>query len=211
MEEFSRAKYIKRFKRKKNIQPDALKVALDIRKFEIELYWKRASYFWTFIAATFAGYFVLQQKENTQVSSSMFIVACLGFVFSFAWYFVNRGSKTWQRNWEIHVDLLENEVVGPLYKTTLGRYSSRFWDLTAGYPFSPSKINHLLGIFVIVVWFSLILMKFLDLDCTSANFWTIFVSLSLVIITCSSFCLFGRTRESNEFHTPDYRERKYTD
>lgn len=34
----------------------ALEHALDIRKFEIELYWKRATYFWTLIAATFAGY-----------------------------------------------------------------------------------------------------------------------------------------------------------
>ena len=32
---------------------------MDIRKFEIDLYWKRAAYFWAFIAATFAGYFAL--------------------------------------------------------------------------------------------------------------------------------------------------------
>ena len=34
----------------------ALAYALDIRKFEIELYWKRATYYWAFIAAAFAGY-----------------------------------------------------------------------------------------------------------------------------------------------------------
>lgn len=34
----------------------ALNQALDIRKFEIELYWKRATYFWTFIGATMAGF-----------------------------------------------------------------------------------------------------------------------------------------------------------
>lgn len=34
----------------------ALALALDIRKFEIDLYWKRATYFWAFIAAAFAGY-----------------------------------------------------------------------------------------------------------------------------------------------------------
>ncbi|MCC9001729.1 MAG: hypothetical protein LM549_03765, partial [Candidatus Competibacter sp.] len=37
----------------------ALEKALDIRKFEIELYWKRAAYFWTLIAAAFAGYFII--------------------------------------------------------------------------------------------------------------------------------------------------------
>jgi hypothetical protein len=40
---------------------EALKYAHDIRKFEIELYWKRAAYFWTFIGAAFAGYFVIQK------------------------------------------------------------------------------------------------------------------------------------------------------
>ena len=37
-------------------QAGELAFAADIRKFEIELYWKRATYYWTFIAAAFAGY-----------------------------------------------------------------------------------------------------------------------------------------------------------
>ena len=37
----------------------ALQHALDIRKFEISLYWQRGTYFWTLIAATFAGYFAV--------------------------------------------------------------------------------------------------------------------------------------------------------
>jgi hypothetical protein len=41
----------------------ALEHALDIRKFEIELYWKRASYFWTLIAAAFAAYFLILGAE----------------------------------------------------------------------------------------------------------------------------------------------------
>lgn len=35
---------------------EAFKLAVDTRKFEIELYWKRATYFCAFIAMTFAGY-----------------------------------------------------------------------------------------------------------------------------------------------------------
>jgi tRNA A-37 threonylcarbamoyl transferase component Bud32 len=38
------------------VRKEALKQALDIRKFEIDLYWKRATYFWAFIAVSFAGY-----------------------------------------------------------------------------------------------------------------------------------------------------------
>lgn len=57
----------------------ALKYAHDIRKFEIELYWKRATYFWTFIGAAFAGYFAIQKGGDT---SNIFVVSALGFVFS---------------------------------------------------------------------------------------------------------------------------------
>ncbi len=153
-EEITRAEYLSAFadgdlpsKR----QIEALRQAHDIRKFEIELYWKRAAYFWTFIAATFAGYFALQKDTDKHLGSTC-LTACLGFLFSVAWYFVNRGSKAWQRNWELHVDLLENEVMGPLYKSLLNRYSQRFWDLTDSYPFSPTKINQVVGLFVILVW-----------------------------------------------------------
>ena len=45
------------------VRESALKQALDIRKFEIELYWKRTAYFWTLIAATFAGYVAIQSKN----------------------------------------------------------------------------------------------------------------------------------------------------
>ena len=43
---------------------EALKQALDIRKFEIDLYWRRANYFWTFIGAAFVGYSVAQDLDE---------------------------------------------------------------------------------------------------------------------------------------------------
>jgi len=42
----------------------ALNLALDIRKFEIELYWKRATYFWTFIGAALAGYALVDETSS---------------------------------------------------------------------------------------------------------------------------------------------------
>ena len=96
----------------------ALDHALDIRKFEIELYWRRAAYFWTLIAAAFAGYFVILGWQHMVEKRLMaFIVACIGFLFTFAWFQVNRGSKRWQENWESHVDMLEDSGNGSLYKT----------------------------------------------------------------------------------------------
>jgi hypothetical protein len=134
-------------------QREALKQALDIRKFEIDLYWKRAGYFWTFIAAAFAGYFVLQKDGEF---ASIYVTTCLGFLFSLAWYLVNRGSASWQQNWEKHVDLLEDEIMGPLYKTHIDRRSSKIRDFAGPYPFSPSRINTILALGVTFVWLVLI-------------------------------------------------------
>ncbi|MEQ9567909.1 MAG: hypothetical protein RLN85_19225, partial [Pseudomonadales bacterium] len=48
---------------------EALKYALDIRKFEIDLYWKRAAYFWSLIAATFAGFFALASTGDKTLAT----------------------------------------------------------------------------------------------------------------------------------------------
>ena len=46
---------------------EAIDVAFDIRKFEIDLYWKRAAYYWTFIAATFAAYSIFRRFASTRL------------------------------------------------------------------------------------------------------------------------------------------------
>ena len=128
----------------------ALNVALDIRKFEIGLYWTRAAYFWTFIGISFAAYGAeLDSKDHYPKKAEMLLaISCVGFVFSLAWYFVNRASKFWQENWEKHVDLLEDGVIGPLYKTVVRDTKIKGWRLLDAYPFSVSKINQILSLFV---------------------------------------------------------------
>ena len=152
----SQEKYKQLFKDKK-IREEALKQALDIRKFEIELYWKRATYFWAFIAVTFAGYFtVLASKvqiENKLVI--LFLINSLGFAFSYVWFLVNRGSKFWQNNWERHVDFLEDEFMGPLYKIVIGRQGDSKLFEEARY--SVSKINQMLSFFLVIIWGLMIL------------------------------------------------------
>ena len=133
---------------------EALKVALDIRKFELELYWKRATYFWTFIAAAFTAYFVIY-KFLEKPSEVLLLVACLGFVLSIGWYHANRGSKFWSSNWELHVDYLENENIGPLYKTVIGKGNFKRRELLTAYPFSVAMINQVLNLYIIAIWFYL--------------------------------------------------------
>lgn len=131
---------------------EALKTALDTRKFEIELYWKRATYFWAFIAATIAGYFVLINSDNiSEHKWFTILVALLGLFFSIGWYFVNRGSKFWQENWEMHVAYLEEKIQGPLF-SLIWCSDDKLYQINKGYPFSVSKINQLLSFVVVLFW-----------------------------------------------------------
>jgi hypothetical protein len=149
---------------KKTRAEKALDIAIDIRKFEIELYWKRATYFWTFIGAAFAGYAVSYEKANIWLQ---LIFSCLGLLFSFSWFLVNSGSKFWQNNWERHVDLLEVMVIGPLYET-IAHCTNENCFLTAPAQFSVSKINQILSFFISLFWVLLIAKSLCPVSCSSA-------------------------------------------
>ena len=63
---------------RKGFIKEAYKVALDTRKFEIDMYWRRATYFWAFIVAIFVAYFAAKENQILQTILSM-----LGFFFCF--------------------------------------------------------------------------------------------------------------------------------
>ena len=139
----------------RSVRTRALDIALDNRKFEIDLYWRRATYFWTLNGAAFAGYFLLKSKEGSPPGGvgPFLLVSCLGLVLSLAWFLVKRGSKYWQENWERHVDLLEATVIGPLQETTLRRQTLQRWDPWGGpYPYSVTKISQAVSLFATLVW-----------------------------------------------------------
>jgi len=143
----------------RSVTEKALEHALDIRKFEIALYWQRASYFWALIAVTFAGYFaVLSAEKMEDRFFNAFVIASIGLIFSFAWFLVNRGSKFWQENWENHVDMLEDDIAGPLYKTILHRPPATTvlekW-IDGPMQISVSKVNQWVSLFTLLIWFVL--------------------------------------------------------
>ena len=143
--------------------------ANDTRKFEIDLYWKRALYFWGFIAAIGLLYFQLLSSKDIQIIYRL-LVSFLGTVFSWAWYLVNRGSKYWQENWEKAVSILE-EVLG------FSLFEVRFNELRekengnkikkslalSGRRYSVSKINTLVALITFIVWTSLFISDLLDM------------------------------------------------
>jgi hypothetical protein len=167
----------------------ALEKALDIRKFEIDLYWKRATYFWTLNAAAFAGYAAVAHNPTPSETSLLLVISCFGFVLSFGWYLVNRGSKQWQQNWEYHVDMLENQVIGPLYKTVMmdqvpsgmNKKTLRHWFTGAG-RFSVSKVNIMISLFVVSIWFGLVLRSIITTDLKIPLFSVFTIAISSLAI-----------------------------
>jgi len=202
--------YLKLFKNKE----ETLKYILEIRKFEIELYWKRTTFFWTILAAIIAGYFLIYSKLSTLDNNSLkllFVLGCLGLIFSIGWYFVNRGSKFWQVNWEKHLYCIEDEAIGPLSKTTIDTnyYRKRFFYLASPYPFSVTKINHILNIVLIVFWLGL-LFDFCITHLTindnylSFYFWTGVFTLAAIF----SLFVFTHTGIDNYFGSREKREKR---
>lgn len=170
----------------------ALSAALDIRKFEVDLYWKRATYFWAFIAAAFAGYALTYKSTNDGEPWLSLLFSALGLVFAFAWYLANRGSKFWQNNWERHVDLLEDITLGPLYKVVA--VNSERNPLISAEQFSVTKINQMLSVFVTAVW-SLLFIKSigpLSIDRKLDGF-----KLALVVFTIAALCALLRYGKSH--------------
>jgi hypothetical protein len=122
----------------------ALTHALALRNFEIELYFKRAAYFWTFVGAAFVAFFVSKTSE-----SSAFLISCLGSIFSFGWYWVNRGNSYWHVSWHIQVQELGRRLFGPLFDPHLKK--CRLIE-TGPYRVSITGINELLSLYVFLVW-----------------------------------------------------------
>jgi hypothetical protein len=153
MRKISYSEYLKLFNGREEA---AWKKAWEIRNFEIELYWKRATYFWAFIAASFIGYISLITSDSynkylfNKYPQVEFLIICLGFMLSNAWYLANVASKKWQENWEKHIDLLEPFVTGPIYQTL--KHTSNY---------SVSKLNKLISFFFIFIWIGLSVLFFI--------------------------------------------------
>ena len=192
---------------KKSKKAEALRYALEIRSFEIELYWKRATYFWAFIGATLAGYGAVQAASSIPVSSKQDLsvaLSCLGLVFSFGWFCVNKGSKQWQENWENHVDLLEDEIIGPLYKIILMRPKSknaikgiRRFVVGPG-SYSVSKINQMISLFVTVLWGYILWITLSPLGSMAFKTKKYAVMISITGLAFVLFLWLGRTELDEE-------------
>src|SRR5712675_537808 len=81
--------------------------SLGVRKFEIDLYWKRATYFWAFQAISFAALGLSIKDGEPHIGIALLGAAALGALTGFTGWLTAKGSKFWQENWEAHVEMLE--------------------------------------------------------------------------------------------------------
>lgn len=140
----------KKEKTKEDLINKALEIALDTRKFEIELYWKRTGYFVLFIGAIFVGYYNVFSNSKSHWAS--LFIAALGFLLSLLWYMANRGSKFWQENWEAHIEELSTYLGTPIFGIIKSRKDS-ICKVTGHYPFSVSKVNQMVSLIITISWF----------------------------------------------------------
>lgn len=160
---------------KKDVVEKLCDIALETRRFEIELYWKRTTYYWAFIAAGLAAYGLVYTKKcpTTETYLIMMLLALCGLVFSVGWFLANKGSKYWQENWEAHMGLLVTEHYGPIFKYL--HYPSHK-GLLQGTPYSVSKINQVISGFVGVVWGLLFIYPCYEFFCSDDS------TIALIIV-----------------------------
>ena len=174
-------------------EKEALEKALDIRKFEIELYWKRTAYFWAFIVANYTAYFfILAQNDLKHQSLYLTLLSFIGLLLAHAWQLSNKGSKFWQKNWEAHVSQLEKNVIGPLYDVFLNpRTSYSVLSPFKKYACSPARINTMVCTIFCITGLGLFLYNAIQFM-ADYNFWLVLgISFFIVIISLSIMTYFS--------------------
>ena len=139
------------------IKREAYDKAHDIRKFEIQMYWTRSAYLWALQAASLAGLAAIlattekisvacKEDDCTALMRLLVIIAIwfFGTFSAYVWIMLLKGAKFWQDNWERHVDYLEDDFSGSLYKT----YASN----APVNPYSVTKLNLAMALFSFMIW-----------------------------------------------------------
>lgn len=186
-------------------------IALETRRFEIELYWKRTTYYWAFIAAGLAAYGLVYTKKcpTTETYLIMMLLALCGLVFSVGWFLANKGSKYWQENWEAHMELLVTKHYGPIFKYL--HCPNKDKKLLEGRPYSVSKINQVISGFVGIVWGLLFIYPCYKVFCPTnliANNSTGKIIIVIILIALGAFSVGFLIKGTKSGHYTRYCEWK---
>lgn len=150
---------------KRNTMTDLIqnmyKIAIENRAREIDLFWKRATFFWAFqlasIAILAAGLDGFELNSDRSPSAGIVFIAigiCVGLVSSLSGWLSARGSKYWQEVWEKKVEIIEMD--NPLFRT---KTYVEFSFSGAG-PWSVSKQAIIFILYTFLIWLSLYMLAF---------------------------------------------------
>ncbi|WP_039056424.1 hypothetical protein [Enterobacter sp. Bisph1] len=173
---------------------EAYKQALDTRKFEIELYWKRASFIWPVNGALlvligiFAKLFYdAPPDKRTEFLLAISVISLLGYLVSMISSGLSQSGKYWQENWEYHLDMLEPFFCGHLFKTHISRRPK---------PYSISELQDTINLIMLLLW---ILIFVVSISKISLTTWEL-----LIIIVSAIVLIFYKL-----IHNP-FRKKKWT-
>jgi hypothetical protein len=130
----------------------AIRRVQEDRRAEIALYWTRSNYFWTITGVALTGYFVAESSRKPLGHDLLLGLACMGMVFSVAWYCVNRGSYMYQINCDRQLMLLENKVAFPATRLRLAPEKYSWWCLWRPYGYSVVRVSVILSGATVVAW-----------------------------------------------------------
>ncbi len=152
--------------------------SLELRKFEIDNFWKRGWFFGALLLAIISGYITVSELKN-----SNFPITCisfLSFLVCLGQSLMNRGSKYWQERWEYVTKNRESALGIDLTKAKkFNQYERYYIDacirakdenfLAKGQRFSVSKIAiliwDLLTIATLLIWLNDLFVNYLTSSC----------------------------------------------
>lgn len=162
-----------------SILNEAYKQTLDTRKFEIELYWKRATFMWPVNGAllvllgVFAKLFYdASLDKRTEYLLATSVISLLGYLVSIISSGMSQSGKYWQENWEYHLDMLEPFFCGHLFKTHISRRPK---------PYSISRLQDTVNLILLLLWIVIFFVSISHTSLTTGEQFVIF-TLSLLLI-----------------------------
>lgn len=142
---------IKEFKKsKKKLGINLYDKILELRKFEIENFWKRALFFWGTIAIILAVYFKADINDKYLI-----FISFLGIIYNSIFSLSIRGSKFWQEHWENMAIIYENSLKFGLLKELSSKLIHKKNEasfITYPFRFSVSKLTMLLSDITVLLW-----------------------------------------------------------
>lgn len=96
--------------------------------------------------------------------------------------------------------MLEDRIIGPLFKTSV-KAEGPIWNLFSSFPFSVTKINQLLSLFLTAVWVVLIVQSFYSANLGFEGTLT-YAGAVLVLTAIFAVLLFWKGRSSLKIERP---------